>query len=232
MLITIATYDKIYYNQLLALLESIQKKAHVGIKVSLIDYPEEIKELLILKYPYVIFEDKQINKVDNRGIHFVLLRIKLILECFEKYDTSAAWVDTDVIVRDEIHSFIEIEPKQFKILYRGKDKPEKVRFNNGIFNIGCSEESHAFMTEWYDRLSKNMVWGMGQLELYRSYQNHKDKIELINIGNKYNDLGGDDRPEAFAEDSYIWHSKLGHFDNPKFQKEFKKYLRAAKRRLK
>ena len=84
------------------------------------------------------------------------------------------------------------------------------------------------MNRWLERLSQNIRWGMGQLELYKTSQEFVDKIDIIQLDEKYNDLGGTDRPNAFADDSIIWHCKQSHFEHPKFQEEFQKYLDIGK----
>ncbi len=224
MIVTISTYDDMYYNQLRSFLMSMKiNSPDSTIKVALVDYPEGVTKSLKNNFKDYLFENRTVERVDKRGIHFILMRIDLILECFD-YKENAAWIDTDVVVRGNLTPFLDIGSKQLKILFRGEDVPEKVRFNAGIMNVGCSEETYRFITKWRKRLVNNMVWGMGQLELYRAYQEHNDEVDLVKMPEEFNDLGDSTNTDSFADGSLMWHSKLGHFYNPRFQKEFKKYL--------
>ena len=231
MIITISTPDEFYYKQLLVFLVSLRKfNPYAHTTVYLDGHTYEQIAFLREKFWPINFEYRTINKVDNRGIHYILLRIELLLECLYRGD-NAVWIDTDVIIRGDLKEFLTIEPKQLKILFRGEEQQEKVRFNAGVLNIGSSEETISFVERWKERLLNNMTWGMGQLELYRAYQEHKGSIELVPMSSDYNDLGCSiKKPEEFfREDSMIWHCKKGHFDNPRFQKEFQHYLNIAER---
>jgi len=230
MIITISTPDEFYFNQLLVFLASLQmnsprQKAYI----QLVDYPDGVKCRLEKVFPNYFFHNTTIDRIDERGIGFILLRIDLIRSWFEQYSLRyASWIDTDVIIRGDLYDFSYVKPTQLKILYRGDDKPDKVKFNAGIFSMGNSKPMLEFLNRWYERLEKNAKWGMGQLELYKTYKEFKDKIELVKMDVKYNDLGGSDRPNAFADSSIMWHCKKQHFNNEKFQKEFKKYLKIGK----
>lgn len=228
MIITNSSPDTFYYNQLLAFLASVRINSPDDIvHVFLADYPEDKVEALSVKFPSYKFDNRHIKRIDSRGFSFIQFRVALIKECFERYDEPVAWMDTDIIVRGSLEEFLKVKGYQLKILYRGDDVPDKVKINAGIFNVGCSLNTHAFINEWQRRVEVNAKWGMGQLELWRSYKIHEDNIELIKMSEKFNDLGGVDRPNAFADDSVIWHCKKSHFNHPKFQKEFQYYLKAA-----
>lgn len=225
MIVTIATPDKFYYNQLLVMLTSLYKhNPEVSTTVVLVDFPSDKESFLSDKFPLCKFINKKVNQVDNRGISLIRERIVNMHNTLSCCCESATWIDIDVVIRGNISGLTEVGPRQLKILYR-KNNPEKVLFNAGIFSIGCSLESMDFLYRWKTRLERNMKWGMGQLELWRTYQEFKEMIELVELDSKYNDLGGSDRPNAFADDSIIWHCKKAHFDNPKFQKEFQYYLK-------
>jgi len=175
-----------------------------------------------------VFENWDLDMIDKRGFALILFRVAMLKECMEKYDEHVAWIDTDVVVRKDLSEFLEIESNQLKILYRGDNKPDKVKINAGIFNIGSSEITYGFVCDWYERIKVNAKWGMGQLEMWKAYQDHKDKIELIKMDEKFNDLGGSDRPNAFSKYSAMWHCKKCHFNNDKFQGEFREYLKKGK----
>lgn len=228
MIITNSSPDEFYYNQLLAFLSSVETNTDNTVNVFLANYPEDKVKVLKRKFSKHKFDNRNLKSLDKRGFSFIQFRADLILECFKKYNEPVAWIDTDVIVRGDINDFLKIEPTQLKILYRGKQAPEKVKINAGIFNIGYSKETFDFISDWRKRIETNAKWGMGQLELWRTYKQHKDKVILCPMSDKYNDLGGADRPNAFSDDSVMWHCKKAHFNNPKFQKEFKYYLDLGK----
>lgn len=229
MILTISTPDRFYFEQLLVFLTSLrinspEHKAYIY----LVDYPLEVEKRLRESFIKCEFKNGSASKLDDRGIGLILLRIVLIKEFFESYNDSISWIDTDVIIRGDLTDFINVDNNQLKILFRGEHKPEKVRFNAGAFSIGNSDETYKFICDWYDKLSRNAVWGMGQLEMYKAYQDNVDGIELVKMLERFNDLGGLDRPNAFADESIVWHCKYAHFNHPKFQKEFQYYLKIAK----
>ncbi len=230
MIITISTPDKFYMDQLIAFLTSIDinSPGH-KVNVFLANYPKFMVAVLKNTFKNHNFESREVKPIDKRGIHFILFRIELIKECFDK-GYSAAWIDTDVIVRGNLTPFLNIKPKQLKILYRGNKVQPKVRFNAGILNVGCSNITKEFIDDWYRRLKKNTIWGMGQLELWNSYKNNTN-VELIEMSESFNDLGDSSNEDSFSSASLIWHSKRGHFHNEKFQKEFQYYLKKGQEKI-
>lgn len=225
MIITAASSDQLYFDQLLSMLSSFEVNCpNKQLSIFLTDYPKDIAENLKRAFPSFLFFNRSLSAIDKRGIHFILFRISLIRECFEKYKSAAAWIDTDVVIRKPLDEFLAIEPTQLKILYRGDNKPDKVKFNAGIFRIGCSDATKKLINDWYSALEKNAIWGMGQLELWKAYYKNRKMVELVKMEEKFNDLGGNDRPNAFSKESVMWHSKKAHFENKKFQKEFQYYL--------
>ncbi len=228
MIFTITTHDEFYMNQLLAFLSSIKiNSPNEKMKVCLVNFPKILEQRLRHSFHDFDFENRRIKMIDKRGISLILLRIELIKEYFELHGDSAAWIDTDVIVRDKLDPFLEIKPNQLKILFRGNHVPPKVRFNAGIFNMGCSDETYKLVCDWHRQLKKNTVWGMGQLELWKAYKNNLN-VDLVKMSDKYNDLGDSTNDDSFAPTSVMWHSKKHHFENPKFQKEFQHYLKIGK----
>lgn len=228
MIITNSTPDKFYFDQLISFLASMRKNSldHT-INVFLANYPDKKIDRLHKAFPEFVFENRKVEKKDKRGIALILFRIELVKECFEKYKKPVAWIDTDVIVRADLSPFLEVKPKQLKILFRGGNHP-RTRFNAGIFNIGYSEETYKLVCDWRNNLKSNLIWGMGQLELWKAYNKHKDNVELIKMPKKFNDLGSSVGKDFFRDDSLMWHCKKAHFNNPKFQKEFQKYFKIGK----
>jgi hypothetical protein len=229
MIITIATPDEFYFNQLLAFLASVEVNSpYKKVNVCLVNFPKKLEEQLKRSFSDVSFVNRDVKMADKRGISLILLRIELIKEYLKAYESTIAWIDTDVIIRKDLTPFLEIEPGQLKILFRGDDVLPKVRFNAGIFNISYSKGTYKMVCDWYKRLKKNAVWGMGQLELWNAYKKNRKHVELIRMGETFNDLGDSTNKDSFSCNHHMWHSKKGHFYNEKFQKEFQKYLKIGK----
>lgn len=229
MIITISSADEFFLNQLLAFLSSLKENSpNHSITVFMTNCPDNIYWKLKAVFPKFQFEKRILEKVGKGGIEFILLRISLINKIFKHRKESVSWIDTDVIIRKDLTEFLDVRPNQLKILYRGDKKPDKVKFNAGIFSIGHSKETHKLIQDWYDSLINNAIWGMGQLELWKTYSKNRKYVELVKMSERFNDLGGNDRPNAFDKDSVMWHCKKAHFNNPKFQKEFQHYLSIGK----
>ena len=237
MIITNSTYDKFYFDLLLSFLGSLHTNSpdHDMIVYLINEYPEEVVSKLKKGFPKYDFREREIEMVDDRGISLILDRIFVLKDYLEKEKKDVAWIDTDVIVRTDLSEFLEIKPGQLKILYReksglwGKNVPERVKFNAGIFNLGYSENILEFISSWHDKLSKNMVWGNGQLELHRTYEKYSKKIDLVKMPEKFNTLGDSTNPNCFVDNAVMWHCKKLHFENEKFHKEFKRYYKIGKR---
>ena len=213
MIITNSSADDHHLKQLSCMLTSMRiNSPGYDVHVFLANCPKNKEKMLKKKFPEIIFENTELVIIDKMGFSFIQFRAKLIKECFENYNEHVAWIDTDVIIRKDLSEFLDIKPTQLKILYRGKEAPEKVKINAGIFNIGCSEETYNFICNWKKRIEINAKWGMGQLEFWRAYKEHKNEIELIKMLEKFNDLGGNDRPNAFDTGSVMWHCKKNHFN--------------------
>ena len=227
------TSDKFYFDQLLAFLASLCiNSPNDNIHVFLANYSEQTVSKLKRSFGKFVFENRELKMIDDRGFSLILFRIELIKECFEKYKEPVAWIDTDVLVRGELDSFLEIEPQQLKILFRGDQNLRlgvDAPINAGIFNLGCSKETYEFVRDWYSGCIKNPVWGQGQKILWSTYEKHIKNIKLIKMSSKLNDIGGRDKTNAFSSDSVMWHCKKNHFNNPKYQKEYQYYLKEGER---
>lgn len=228
-IITNSTPDKYYYDQLIAFLVSIKINSpkHVGlIKVFLSNYPRKLEMRLKKAFKDVEFENNRLKMIDSRGFGVIVDRAIRVRECFDKYKDAVVWLDTDILIRGDISEFLEIKPRQLKILYR-KNSPERVRINAGVFNIGYSKETYDFICDWYNRIKVNKRWGQGQLEFWRAFKSYRNsKIKMIELPLKYNSTG------KFNDEYIIWHCKKGHFNRIPYQVEYKKYLAIAKRHIK
>jgi len=229
MIITNSTPDTYYFNQLIAFLMSIKINSpkHISqVKVFLANFPCDLENRLKKAFVEVTFENNSLEMIDERGFSLIIDRTFRVFDCLKKFKDQVLWLDTDIIVRGDLSELIEIQPKQLKILYR-KGASEESRINAGVFNIGYSQESCDFIDDWHQRVISNAEWGKGQLELWRSFKRHRDNIELVDITKKYNSVG-----RHFYPDFVIWHCKMKHFKEPKYQKEYKVYLKKAKKLLK
>lgn len=228
-IITNATPESKYFDQLLAFLTSVQiNSPEHPIHVFLANYPEDVMISLQKTFSKFVFENRKIKMIDERGFSLIIFRAELIKECFEKYKEPVAWIDIDVLVRKDLSEFLEIRSNQLKILRRElppnpglADAP----INAGIFNIGYSEASYNFICDWLKGCVTNPVWGQGQMKLWKSYKKHSNDIELVKMTHTLHDIGGRERPDAFSNESVMWHCKSNHFKNPRYQIEYQKYLK-------
>lgn len=145
--------------------------------------------------------------------------VKTMLRCqFDK----VAWIDADCIIRGSLDKLWEdVGENTIKIAYRPryieKGKSNRV-FQAAVFALGNGRYIQKMIYEWNKRVQKSPEWYRDQEELYKCYLKYKDRINLIPLNKKLND-------STFRDSSIIWHSKGHHFDDPKFQREFRKYAK-------
>jgi hypothetical protein len=231
MIITNSTTDQFYLEQLLAFLSSIRENSpDESVWVDLVNTDTDIVNRLGKVFPNYNFSAVDLDTTDNRGYYLIIHRVRQLITMFSVFEEAVTWLDTDTIVRDDLSWFTKPKPNELRILKR--DYSRKIKFdapiNAGVFSIGFSPATWSFANDWYENCKANPIWGAGQPALWTAYRKHRNKIKLTNIKSKYNDLGGSDRPEAFASNSVIWHCKKKHFEHPKFQKEFQYYLGLVK----
>jgi len=230
MIITNSTPDKYYYNQLIAFLMSIKINSpkHLNlIIVFLANYPIDLELRLRKAFTEVTFENNPLKMKDSRGFALIIDRAFRVKECLNKYKEPVTWIDTDIIIRDDISELLNVGAKQLKILYR-KGTPERVRINAGVFTIGYSVITHKFISDWYNKIKIGHKWGDGQLVFWRIFKKYmqKKQIKMIDLSLKFNSTG------KFNDEYVIWHCKKGHFDREKYQVEYQDYLAKAKRYMK
>lgn len=228
MIITNSTTDSFYLDQLLTFLLSMRENSSDSkMLINLVNTNNEIYDKLKSTFPEFIFEQCAINMVDTRGFSLIILRAKMLKDCFSKYKESISWIDTDTLIRGDLSEFIKVNSNELKILVRDHDPNilYSAPINAGVFSIGYSETTKDFASDWYEDCVSNPKWGYGQVALWKAYSKRKDEIKLTELSKHYNDMGGSDKLDAFSENSIIWHCKKKHFNNPKFQKEFQKYLK-------
>lgn len=228
MIITNSTTDPFYLDQLLAFLSSIRKNSpNIKMLINLVNTNNEIYDRLKTVFPEFIFEQSTIDMIDERGFSLIILRASMIKDCFDKYKESISWIDTDTLIRGSLFEFTKVDSNELKILVRDNNPNilHDAPINAGVFSIGCSKPTKDFASDWYEDCIANPKWGYGQIALWDAYSKRKDEVKLIGLSKSYNDMGGSDKLDAFSENSIIWHCKKKHFNNPKFQKEFQKYLK-------
>ena len=226
MIISALNYNEFYLDQILVSMESMKTNSpNDRMTIYLVDFPNDVIETLEERYPNYnfILEDVTLKGMSNEAVrgYMVCYRAEVVLRQLQEQKSPVAWFDADLIIRKDLSKFWEdIGSNTLKVMVR-ENAPEKNRFQAGIFGIGYSQESIDYITDWRNIIRKGNRWFLDQLELYRVYEKHKNNISLLSMSKDFNDIGG--REDSFSDDSYIWHSKSSHMDNPKFRKEWSKY---------
>ena len=84
-----------------------------------------------------------------------------------------------------------------------------------LSEIIAEEEKH-INTEYSERDGYGSPhWFLSQTLLYTKYKDIRG-LKITQLPTKFNDC-------KFNDESVIWHCKSSHFNDPKFQKEFKHY---------
>lgn len=231
---TALNYDTFFYNQMLALLESLKiNSPQDKIIINLVDFPKRKIIKLEKAYPDYIFKNKDlhVNKMEDIAGFMSCYRSSLMYNLLNEYKCPVAWMDCDIVIRKELSFLWEgVKTNQFKIVYRGIAVPIKNRFQTGVIVIGYSNDTLNMINDWNDKLKITHKWFSDQIFLYEVYQKYIYKIKFIHMNRSLNDVG-DSTKECFLDDSIIWHSKRYHFNDKRFQKEFKYYLHKAQGRL-
>jgi len=106
MIITNSTSDSPYFEQMLAFLRSLEiNSPNDTINVFLVNYTKERENQLCKSFDKFTFINRAISMPKDKRFSLIIFRAQLIKECFEKYKTSVAWLDTDVIVRKIYQNF-------------------------------------------------------------------------------------------------------------------------------
>lgn len=131
-------------------------------------------------------------------------------------------IDSDITIRRSMDSIWDgVKPGLIKIWERKKKKiGQFTKVQAGVHIFGVSKEILEYYKDFMEEIGPEWEFTVGQAAIYTVYLKHKDKIGLIQMPQIYND-------SKFKDDSIIWHCKHGHFDNPKFQKEFQSQLEKA-----
>jgi hypothetical protein len=165
----------------------------------------------------VVVESKEgaINRISE--IH------KIVLKHMTWYDQIAV-LDNDTIARAPLDGLWEGVGKNTLKVWKRKDKADPYKIQAGVMVMGNGKPLRRWMKCVIEKelkheqsardgyYSKN--WLVSQELLYHCMNKDIDYVKLPII---YND-------SKFRDGSVIWHCKSSHFNDPKFQKEYKKYL--------
>jgi len=137
-----------------------------------------------------------------------------------------SWIDNDAIVRGPLDAIYEgVESNTLKMWVRPKKKVE-YRYQAGVYSVGSGE----YTKRWVEDIIKGLNpinsdgdgydyehWFTPQVLIYECVNRGMDVVELPE---SYND-------SKFKDKSTIWHCKSSHFNDPKYQKEYRRYLEQA-----
>lgn len=229
MIITALNSSKLYFEHLLVLLTSIKMNSpNDKISVFLVDFPKHVVTKLRSVFNNFEFIDRQLNINTNIGGFMTCYRTLIFKEYFENYRKPVAWLDVDIIVRKNLDPlWYGVETSQLKVLYRA-DQGAAVKFNTGILVIGYSEPTYKMIVDWNKAVQLEPYWYVNQFNLYKIYRKYKDKLKLIPMSRGIHDIGDSTRNDIFNGNSVIWHCKKNHFNDPRYQKEYQKYLKLGR----
>jgi alpha-N-acetylglucosamine transferase len=199
--------------------------------------PKESVKLLLLGGPreYAVElcdRNQNVAVVHSEGkpgaTHRIYQIHQFVLGHLGAYD-KVLWLDNDTIIRkplDEIWD--DVAPNSLKI-WRKKNDKKSHRFQAGVSVIGSGEHTKAWLRDimqrestYFDKPGAHLDghgsphWMVSQTYLYKCFMENGN-IKHLQLSKKYND-------SKFKDSSIIWHCKSSHFDEAKFQKEFKEYL--------
>lgn len=213
-IVTVSSCDKAFFQQLEVFLSSIKKNTSENVCVGLINGSEEhIKKVMNIMptSDIVLIEINNPTRFDFAKARFEIIRKKL--EC----NYRVCWLDCDIIVRKPLDNFWDgIEPRTMKLVVR-EGKKDRIKFQIGVVGFGNSYIIKSYIADVRDKLVNKTKWCSDQTEAYRVWKNYKRLINIEKLGIEYND-------SEFDNDSVIWHCKSSHFNEEKYQREFKKYL--------
>jgi hypothetical protein len=146
-----------------------------------------------------------------------------------------AWIDNDAIVREHLDKsgfWNGVGANDVKIWEKDTDK-DTHKFQAGVYVSGCGNR----VRSWLEEVIRNdqsflkmpgaeldghgcPYWMTSQKFLYTCFRS--SRLGHIQLDTRYNDC-------QFNKESAIWHCKSSHFNEAKFQKEWKRYYHDATR---
>lgn len=202
--------------------------------------PEERVNVTLINCPKAYHEElRRINgnieirifDLPNCGaIARIIKKHMSVLECMFRYD-KVMWLDNDIIVRKPLDELWEGVDKNTLKIWKKKHKADKYKMQAGVYVAGNGKALQKWIREVIRREGKFLDspgvhsdgygsphWMVSQELLYHCLN---DEIKYVKLPRIYND-------QKFKEESVIWHCKGSHFEEPAFQKEYKKYLCLSK----
>lgn len=223
-----------YFDQAKALLQSLYENSpNERVFMYLVNYKEgeEILKKINPNCKVIHYNTKQIIK-DVRGF-MSNFRTFAIKDALEKNKDGILYMDCDTLVRKDLSIFWDnLFPNVLKIIVRDKstgydlsnlENPEDCRVQGGVFGVGNSDATINMISDYKQRVDNTPYFMGEQRFLYECLKEHTN-VKHIQLDKKFNEWD-------FNNDSYIWHCKAKHFNNIKYQKEYKKYLENANRRV-
>lgn len=183
------------------------------IRVHLINCPVEYEIELLKIYSVQICHIRTDEKSAYRRNY---IRHGGMLKAFEEGYNKVAWMDNDAIVRKSLDGFWDgVESGVIKIRCRF-NKLDENKFQTGIYALGEPDSVKRYLRDIIKGLYGQDDWKLPQLLMYKLAK----KLKRVELPKKYND-------SKFSDNSVIWHCKQSHFNELKYQKEYKKYYEIA-----
>jgi len=209
-----------YQNHLKAFLMSMNDNSPgQTVKVCLMDcdkeYGESLKRICDVDVVHISTDPSQTAFQRNYIRHY------MTRDGFNNGFKKVAWIDNDALIRGDLRNefWDDVVPGSIKVWAR-KKKRDKYKFQGGVYILGKSEKTKAYVDSIITALEKTDNWMLPQILLYNMCESHG--IRHIQMDQKFND-------SRFKDDSVIWHCKQTHFKETEFQEEFQYYLGKASR---
>lgn len=216
-----------YMDCMKALLASIKKNAPAE-KVCVLlvncnkDYEAELYRI------NANIETKKIIIPNCGAISRITRKREYLLSKLSEY-AVVAWIDNDAIVRKPLDGlFAGMTDNTLKI-WRKNMRKNSHKFQAGVYVVGNGEPIKKWITDIMTAERKHLNkkgaeldghgsphWFVSQELLYTCFLNN-DGITRLQLSTRFNDC-------TFDKNSVIWHCKSSHFNEKKYQKEYKRYL--------
>ena len=225
---TTSSCDKLHWDMLMVFLRSLKINGNYNGKiiVDLINPSEHHITMLdavgVLGNTIEIAKDNNDNRPYEHGVppfnaKVMFTRLFGQMEVMKTGYDQILSIDTDIIFRGDIrHIWDDVEPGTLKVWER-KNRKQWLTFQGGVIVYGNSPGLREFYSDYIRDITKDNRIESGQYYLYENWVKHSDKVKKIKLSKVFND-------SKLKDYSVIWHVKHGHYKEPRWQKEFKKYL--------
>lgn len=202
-----------------------QQDPETQVYVGLVNGNNEIGWRLEQVNENTVVVDEDVERSKDPAVDYCRVmehRMPMVLDILRMDYEQVGFFDSDIIVRQPLHDlWANADHGTLSVWYRPEQEPHRY-FQAGVHILGNSPEIREYYADVINKASHWKNKYATQAQLWTSYEERKEKIRLINIGEKYND-------KHFQKDSCIWHCKGSHFKEKKWQKEFQHYLKLANR---